>query len=137
MRSLPVESPMRSWKTIPVGRPGRFPRQPYDLRIGRLVIGLDPVQHGPGEATQVLVGDPAADPSEVKLLLSHGYRSLLMVPVILRGETRGLVEAMSAKERPWTRMEINRARIVANQLASVIETFFRAAEEEVSERSDV
>jgi hypothetical protein len=77
------------------------------------------------EAVQVLVGDPAADPAEVKLLLSHGYRSLLMVPVILRGETQGIVEAMTREERPWTRTEINRARIVANQLASVIEAFFR------------
>jgi diguanylate cyclase (GGDEF)-like protein len=87
------------------------------------------------QATQVLTGDPAADPAEVKLLLSHGYRSLLMVPVILRGETRGLVEAMSVEDRPWTRTEMNRARIVANQLASVIEAFFRAAEE-IPERSD-
>jgi diguanylate cyclase (GGDEF)-like protein len=78
------------------------------------------------EAMQVLVGDPRADTAEVKLLLKEGYRSLLMVPVVLRGEPLGIVEAMAEEERPWTRTEINRARIIANQLAPVIESFARA-----------
>lgn len=73
------------------------------------------------EAAQVLVGDPAAEPTEVELMLRVGLRSLLMVPVIRRGECLGLVEAYSEAERPWTRTEINRARIIANQFASVIE----------------
>jgi GAF domain-containing protein len=73
-------------------------------------------------ATQVLVGDPAADRSEVQFLLSQGYRSLLMVPIVLGGETLGIVEAMSEEERPWTRAEINRARIISHQLAAVIQS---------------
>jgi GAF domain-containing protein len=77
------------------------------------------------EAVQVMVGDPLADRAEVELMFSLGFRSLLMVPVIHRGECLGIVEAMSHQERPWTRTEINRARIVANQLASVIQSFFR------------
>ena len=68
------------------------------------------------EAAQVMVGDPRADQAEVELLFAQGYRSLLMVPVVQRGETLGIVEAMTEEERPWTRTEINRARIVANQL---------------------
>jgi diguanylate cyclase (GGDEF)-like protein len=75
------------------------------------------------EAVQVLASDPRADAAEVRLLLEQGYRSLLMVPVVLRGETLGVVEAMIEEERPWTRTEINRARIIANQLAPVIESF--------------
>jgi diguanylate cyclase (GGDEF)-like protein len=81
-------------------------------------------------AAQVVAGDPRADFTEVKLLLSMGYHSLLMVPVIHRGESLGIVEAMSEEERPWTRTEINRARIIANQLASVIQSHFRVAERE-------
>jgi hypothetical protein len=73
------------------------------------------------EAVQVLVGDPRADRAELNLLLSQEFRSLLMIPVILRGETLGMLEAMAEDERPWTRTEINRARIVANQLAPLIE----------------
>ena len=49
-------------------------------------------------------------------------RSLLMVPVVCRGESLGLIEAYRSDERAWTRAEINRARVVANQFASVIPT---------------
>jgi GAF domain-containing protein len=70
----------------------------------------------------VVVGDPDSDPSEVELLLALGERSLLMVPVVCRGESLGLIEAYRADERAWTRAEINRARVVANQFASVIPT---------------
>jgi len=82
------------------------------------------------EAVQVLVGDPRADRAEVELIFSDGYRSMLMVPVVNRGETLGIVEALSYEERPWTRTEINRARIIANQLASVIQSFFRVPDPE-------
>ncbi|HKH40763.1 MAG TPA: EAL domain-containing protein [Solirubrobacterales bacterium] len=71
-------------------------------------------------AAQVMAGDPRAESSEVELLLSLGYRSLIMVPVVHRGESLGIVEAMSEEERSWTRTEINRARIIANQLTPVI-----------------
>jgi diguanylate cyclase (GGDEF)-like protein len=77
-------------------------------------------------AAQVMVGDPRADSAETGLLLSMGYRSLIMVPVLHRGESLGIVEAMSEQERPWTRTEINRARIIANQLASVLQSHFRS-----------
>jgi diguanylate cyclase (GGDEF)-like protein len=73
-------------------------------------------------ATQVLVGDPAADAREVELLLQLGQRSMLMVPVVHGGVSRGVIEATSRQERAWTRTEINRARIIANQFASVIES---------------
>jgi diguanylate cyclase (GGDEF)-like protein len=82
------------------------------------------------EATQVMVSDPDAEGAEVRLLLEQGYRSLLMVPVVHRGESLGIVEAMSEEERPWTRTEINRARIVAHHLASVMQAFVRTPEGE-------
>jgi diguanylate cyclase (GGDEF)-like protein len=81
-------------------------------------------------AVQVMAGDPRSDSAEVGLLLSQGYRSLIMVPVVHRGESLGIVEAMSEEERPWTRTEINRARIIANQLASVIQSLFRSPDRE-------
>jgi GAF domain-containing protein len=49
-----------------------------------------------------------------------------MVPVVCRGKSLGVVEAYSERERPWTRTELYRARIIANQFASVIHAFFRA-----------
>jgi diguanylate cyclase (GGDEF)-like protein len=78
-------------------------------------------------AAQVLVSDPDTDPAEVRLLLGLGHRSLLIVPVIARGETLGIVEAYSDEERPWTRAEISRARIIANQFAATIQALFRTS----------
>jgi diguanylate cyclase (GGDEF)-like protein len=79
------------------------------------------------EAVAVMLADPQADTAEEALLVSLGYRSLLMVPVINRGESLGLLEAMSTDDRPWTRTEINRARIISNQLSAVIQTSFRGS----------
>jgi GAF domain-containing protein len=78
------------------------------------------------EAAQVLVGDPEADPQEVELLLALGMRSLLIVPVVSQGETLGIVEAYSESERPWTRTQINRARIISNQFGSMMQAVFRS-----------
>jgi hypothetical protein len=77
------------------------------------------------QAAQVLVGDPEADRREVELLLALGMRSLLMVPVVSQGETLGIVEAYSETERPWTRTQINRARIISNQFGSMMQAAFR------------
>jgi diguanylate cyclase (GGDEF)-like protein len=88
-----------------------FPIDDYPLS-GRVI--------GDQEAVQVVVGDPDSDPREVDLLLALGERSLLMVPVISRGESIGMIEAYRADERAWSRAEINRARVIANQFSSVV-----------------
>jgi diguanylate cyclase (GGDEF)-like protein len=74
------------------------------------------------EVVQTIVGDPASDPKEVELLLELGERSLLTVPVISRGASVGIIEAYRTDERAWSRAEINRARVIANQFAVVIPT---------------
>jgi diguanylate cyclase (GGDEF)-like protein len=72
-------------------------------------------------AVQVLAGDPSADPAEVELLRAEGgHRALLMVPIVARGETFGLIEAFSVQERPWSATAVNRARIVSAQLGAVL-----------------
>ncbi|HEY7151837.1 MAG TPA: EAL domain-containing protein [Solirubrobacterales bacterium] len=98
-------------------RAERFPVAEYPL-TGRVLREQ--------QAAQVLVGDPEADPQEVELLLSLGLRSLLIVPVVAQGETLGIVEAYSEAERPWTRTQINRARIISNQFGSMMQAVFRA-----------
>ena len=45
-----------------------------------------------------------------------------MVPVVSRGQSIGIIEAYRRDERAWTRAEVNRARVIANQFASVIPT---------------
>jgi diguanylate cyclase (GGDEF)-like protein len=84
-------------------------------------------------AVQVIAGAADADRHEVDLLLKLGYRSLLMMPVVNHGEALGIVEAYSRSERPWTRTQINRARIISNQFASVIQTFVQPRRAEAAE----
>ena len=52
-----------------------------------------------------------------------GYGSVLLVPIVHAGESVGVIEAYSVVERAWARTEINRARIICNQFASLIQTF--------------
>lgn len=67
-------------------------------------------------ATQVVAGDPTGDPAELALLERLGHRTMLMVPVVARGETVGLLEAYAREERPWSRTAVNRARIISYPL---------------------
>ncbi len=76
------------------------------------------------EAVQVMIGDPETEPSEVDYLLELGYGTVLILPVVYAGESIGAFEAYCKEERPWSRTEINRARIIANQIASVIQSLF-------------
>ena len=50
--------------------------------------------------------------------------TVLILPVVYAGESIGGLEAYCKQERPWSRTEINRARIIANQIASVIHSLF-------------
>jgi GAF domain-containing protein len=72
-------------------------------------------------ATQILAGDPTGDPAEIALLERLGHRSMLMVPVISRGATVGLLEVYAREERPWSRTDVNRARIISYPLGSALE----------------
>ncbi len=82
-----------------------------------------------GEALQILTSDPGADLGEIAMLGRLGFESLLMVPVVCRDECIGLLEAYSRTERPWSRGEINRARIISYQLGAVLDGLDRAQSE--------
>ncbi len=77
-------------------------------------------------SAQVHVTDPDADPAEVELLNSLGYRSMLMLPVSCAGRAIGLFEAYSAGGRPFSRFEIGRARIIALQVGATLERIARS-----------
>ena len=77
------------------------------------------------DSAQVLVSDPEADADEVAVLERLGYRSVLMLPICCGGRTIGLFEAYSRRERPWSRFEISRARIIALQLGAALERISR------------
>ena len=73
-----------------------------------------------GQALQVLVRDPEADPAERAILERLGYASMLMVPLQAGGSSVGVIEVYSHSEEPWSRAQIHRARILAHQLTRVL-----------------
>jgi GAF domain-containing protein len=74
-----------------------------------------------GEAVQVLASDVSADPAELRMMAELGYRSMLMVPLLAGGQSMGVLELFSSRERPWTRAQIRCARILGYQIASVMQ----------------
>jgi diguanylate cyclase (GGDEF)-like protein len=67
------------------------------------------------------VDDPAADPAETAVLRPEGYRSLVMLPLVAKGQSIGLVELMSfgGIELDVERLEL--ARTMANEAAMALE----------------
>jgi excisionase family DNA binding protein len=69
-------------------------------------------------AAVVNVGDPAADPGEVRELIREGDRSLLMVPMVVGGRTIGLLELIDRlRERRFSRQDLRICSAVAGQAA--------------------
>ncbi len=69
----------------------------------------------------VNVDDANADPAEVAALRREGDRSLLMVPLIYRGDTIGLLEVVDQKRaRSFSRQELRLAGAIAGQAAVAI-----------------
>ena len=61
--------------------------------------------------------DPDADPAEVAYLGSLGHQSLVMLPLVVRGESMGIVELSSARERAFTDKDIDLARLLVREAA--------------------
>ena len=69
----------------------------------------------------VNVDDPDADAAEVAELRREGDRSLLMVPLIVQGDTIGIVEVVDQKRsRQYSRQELRLAGAIAGQAAVAI-----------------
>jgi EAL domain-containing protein (putative c-di-GMP-specific phosphodiesterase class I) len=69
---------------------------------------------------QLLAGDPSSDPAELRLLDELGFAALLMVPVVSRGATVGLLEVSRRTGRPWTSAETDNARLLAQCLSAAV-----------------
>jgi diguanylate cyclase (GGDEF)-like protein/PAS domain S-box-containing protein len=72
-------------------------------------------------ATELLADDPAADPDDISALRALGYGSRLSLPVMREGVPIARLEAYTRRQRPWTRFEISRARIVGHHLSAILE----------------
>ena len=108
-----------------------------DLNADRVVL----TQIGDGdEATvrlgmvQVLASDPTASVEERASLAALGYRSLLRLTVSCEDRVVGALEAYSRDERPWSRFEIRRARMIAYQLGAAVERVARRETAQAAQR---
>jgi diguanylate cyclase (GGDEF)-like protein len=68
---------------------------------------------------QLIVGDLAGDRAEIDLLQASGFEAALMVPVVFRAESVGLLEVYRRSARPWTMAEIDQVRVLAHHLGIV------------------
>ncbi|HJW76694.1 MAG TPA: GAF domain-containing protein, partial [Thermoleophilia bacterium] len=67
------------------------------------------------------VGDPAVDPAERGLLESFGGRSVLILPLVYKGETIGIAECYDgARERAYSPRELALARAICDRIAVAV-----------------
>jgi diguanylate cyclase (GGDEF)-like protein len=69
------------------------------------------------EPYQVHTADPSADPAEVEYLKSIGHRTLVMLPLVVRGESIGIVELSSARDRAFTERDVELAQLLVREAA--------------------
>ena len=63
---------------------------------------------------------PTPTRSRLQQLRARGFASRLALPITHGGETLGYLEACCRDERPWSRFEIGRARIITHQLGPLL-----------------
>jgi EAL domain-containing protein (putative c-di-GMP-specific phosphodiesterase class I) len=61
------------------------------------------------------------DPDDVAALHAQGYRSALSLPLVHRGGAPASLRAYRRTERPWSRFEVSRARLISHQLAAALQ----------------
>ncbi len=67
------------------------------------------------------VEDPGADPAEVRLLEAAGHRALVMLPLVAKGQSIGLVELISAQAIDLDDDRLDLARTIANEASIALE----------------
>ena len=111
-------------------RPGdrvvTFGGYPFDRRVLEPSYQLDAYPATRAVLTShqpciVDVDDPAADPGEVDYLHELGHRTLVMLPLVVRGESIGIVELSSARSRAFTDREVELAELLVREAATTFD----------------
>jgi diguanylate cyclase (GGDEF)-like protein len=80
------------------------------------------------EPAQIRAANSHDDAAERALLESLGQRSLLMVPLVARGETIGLMELVDVDDRSWDEADVDFCRALCDIVAIAIRNAFLFAE---------
>jgi excisionase family DNA binding protein len=74
------------------------------------------------ELATINVSDPRADPAETAIMHRFGDKSLLLIPLVYRGRSVGLLEVIDrTRERRFSRQELRLARALAGQAAVALQ----------------
>lgn len=80
------------------------------------------------EPVQVRAADPAGDSAERALLERRGQKSLLMLPLVARGETIGLMELIDVEDRVWDATDVEFCRALCDIVAIAVRNAMLYAE---------
>ncbi|HEX2044036.1 MAG TPA: sensor domain-containing diguanylate cyclase, partial [Gaiellaceae bacterium] len=80
------------------------------------------------EPVQVCVANPDDDPFERDLLEGRGQRSLLMLPLVARGETIGLMELIDTEDRTWDATDVDFCQALCDIVATAVRNAMLYAE---------
>jgi GAF domain-containing protein len=97
------------------------PGRTLQLGQGYLVSEYPETAHvlGQGEPRSVCLRDEEVDPAEESVLRTLGYESLLMLPLVLGGETWGLVEVYRTDPVPFGGVEVRAAAGILARFAGL------------------
>ncbi len=70
-----------------------------------------------GKTLVIDVDDPLSDPSEVAYMRDHGDRSLVMLPLVVRGESIGIVELSASRAKAFTDRDVELAQMLVREAA--------------------
>jgi diguanylate cyclase (GGDEF)-like protein len=73
------------------------------------------------EPCLVDVANPDADPAEIDYLKSIGHRSLVMLPLIVRGDSIGIVELTSARSGAFSERDVQLAKMLVQEAATTFD----------------
>jgi diguanylate cyclase (GGDEF)-like protein len=77
---------------------------------------------------QIHVGSPDDDPAERALLERRGQGSLLMLPLVARGETVGLMELIDTEDRAWDDTDVEFCQALCDIVATSVRNALLYAE---------
>jgi diguanylate cyclase (GGDEF)-like protein len=127
VRAMGVDECDISYWDRPTGRVeslGSFPLHRFDTIEPFFVVAGYPETVRVLERQETVIidaEDPGADAAEVKLLVNDGNRVLVMLPLVAKGQSIGLVELFSKNAVRWDAQRLELARTMANEAAMALE----------------
>ena len=74
-----------------------------------------------GEPCYVDIADPASDPREVSYIQAVGQKSMVILPLVVRGESIGILELTSTQSFAFSDRSIQLAQLLAREAAAALE----------------